>query len=98
MLSLEIIREDLRNIRYYFSRKEKLNKHFEIVGENEITNTIAKYNAAICKAPPKLYELYVYLYVEGNTQESAAEEFGYSTDYLQRMNKQLLKFLQAHMN
>ena len=97
MKTFNIIREDLRNIRYYYSRKEQLKKSAEIVGECNIQALVDEYNNAICKAPPKLYDLYVCMYVENNTQESAAERFGYAREHITRLNKQLLRFLQNQL-
>ena len=87
MKTFSMIREDLKNIRYYYSRQK------------EMTNSarIEAYNAAICQASPKLYELYVCMYVENKTQEAAAEEFGYAREHITRLNKQLLRFLQNHL-
>lgn len=97
MKSFAEIREDLRNIRYYYSRKEKLEQNFQDVGTNMICNLANAYNATMCLATPKLFELYVYLYVKNNTQEAAAEEFNYAPEYVQRLNKQLIKFLQQKL-
>lgn len=92
MKTFSMIREDLKNIRYYYSRQKEMTNSARIVGESTILKTIEAYNAAICQAPPKLYELYVCMYVENKTQEAAAEEFGYAREHITRLNKQLLRF------
>lgn len=97
MKTFTMIREDLKNIRYYYSRQKQMNSSAKIVGESAILKTIEAYNAAICQASPKLYELYVCMYVENKTQEAAAEEFGYAREHITRLNKQLLRFLQNHL-
>lgn len=97
MKTFSIIREDLKNIRYYYSRQKQMSSSAKIIGESTILKTIETYNAAICQAPPKLYELYVCMYVENKTQEAAAEEFGYAREHITRLNKQLLRFLQNHL-
>lgn len=97
MKTFNIIREDLRNIRYYYARKDQLSKSAEIIGECNIHALADQYNNAICQAPPKLYDLYVCMYVENNTQEVAAEKFGYAREHITRLNKQLLRFLQNHL-
>ena len=51
----------------------------------------------ITKASPKLYELYVELYINNHTQESFADKLCYSTEYVQLLNRKLLKFLQMSM-
>ena len=51
MLSLNKIREDLKEIRYYYSRKEIFDAAFGIVGNNKIFDTVKKYNKAVQNAP-----------------------------------------------
>ena len=97
MKSFEAIREDLRNIRYYYSRKEQMSATAKIVGESNVLKTVNEYNEIVCQAPPKLYELYFCMYVENKTQESAAAEFGYAREHVTRLNKQLLRFIQNHL-
>lgn len=97
MKSFEAIREDLRNIRYYYSRKDQMSESAKIVGTCNILKTVEAYNEIVCQAPPKLYELYFCIYVENKTQETAAEEFGYAREHITRLNKQLLRFIQNHL-
>ena len=73
MITLQTIKKELENIRYYYARKDMFNKAFDSVGKNEILRTAEKYNQAICGASPKLYEMYVALYIECCTYEAAAE-------------------------
>lgn len=98
MKTINDIREDLKNIRYYYSRKEHLNESAKIVGACKIDDLVNEYNSVICQAPPKLYDLYVCIYVENNTQESTAERFGYAREHITRLNKQLLDFFQDHLS
>ena len=93
MKTLNKIREDLKDIRYYYSRKEVFEKVSDSVGENKILEKLEIYNNAIRKAPPRLYDLYVSLYLENNTQESLANRLGYTIEYISRLNSQLVKFL-----
>lgn len=90
MKSFEAIREDLRNIRYYYSRKEQMSATAKIVGESNVLKTVNEYNEIVCQAPPKLYELYFCMYVENKTQESAAEEFGYAREHVTILDIRLL--------
>lgn len=91
------IRNDLKDIRYYFSRKEVFEMAEQSVGCNSIREKIKKYNNLICEAPPRLYDLYVSLYLENNTQESLSEKLGYSIEHICRLNIQLVKFFQKRM-
>ena len=94
MLTINSIREDLKDIRYYYSRKdvfEKLGKN--IVGDNAILGKIEMYNKAIRTASPKLCDIYISLYIDNQTQESLAEHLGYAVEYISRLNSKLVRFL-----
>lgn len=94
MVSSSQIRQDLKNIRYYYSRKAVFDNAIGTVGEINIVDVVAKYNKAIQKATPRLYDLYLTLYVENNTQDSLSEKWGYCIEHMSRMNAQLVRFLQ----
>ena len=59
MESLAEVREDLRDIRYYYAHKEMFDKTVKVTGEHELIRKTERYNAAMCTAPPRLYEVYV---------------------------------------
>lgn len=94
MLSLAQIREDLKNIKYYCSRKEIFEKVSGSVGQHKITETMRKYNNVVCKASPRLYDIYVSLYLDNHTQESLSDKLGYSFEYISKLNCQLVRFFQ----
>lgn len=94
-ISAENIRRDLREIRHYCSRKKVFDAAGELIGNSAILDTMAKYNAAICTAPVRLYEIYVGLYIDGCTQEQYAESVGYTTEYIQSLNTKLIRYLQT---
>ena len=98
MMSLKQIREDLKNIKYYMSRKNIFESTCINVGKNEILDKVNTYNEMICSAPPRLYDVYVSLYLKNNTQESLAEQLGYSLVYMSLLNSQLIKFFQDKFN
>ncbi len=96
MITLNAIREDLKNIRYYYMRKDMFDEAYACTGKkNDITNTVERYNEVMRKATPKLYDLYYCLYIKNHTQESLSDKLGYTPEYVQVLNKQLLKFLQS---
>lgn len=97
MIQLKQIREDLKNIRYYFARKELLDKAIQYSGKSALQAKIEMYNAAMQSAPPKLLDIYYSLYVKNHTQESLADELGFTVDYIYRLHKTLLKFLQKQL-
>ena len=47
MITARIVREDLKDIRYYFSRKDFFEKVYSKVGENTINEKIDKFNDVV---------------------------------------------------
>ena len=97
MTTLNAIREELKEIRYYMSRKSVFDKSVDCVGKNAIEKRIELYNRYICDAKSRLYDLYVSLYLDNNTQESLSEKLGYSMEHICRLNTQLVKFFQQKL-
>lgn len=96
MISAVQIRKDLKNIRYYYSRKAVFDKAVDTIGPICMVDLIEKYNKAIQHASPRLFDLYLTLYVENNTQDSTSEKWGYCIEHMSRMNAQLVKFLKEY--
>ena len=69
-----------------------LDRHFDIINLSKIP---VRQTARIKDAPLELYMLFCELYVNGSTQENAAEQLGYCTEYVRKRNKQLLEYLQS---
>ena len=95
MLPLNKIRDDLKEIRYYYNYKEVFES---AIGGEDVHNVLEKvkrYNSVMQSAPPHLFGLYVHLYVRGYTQEAFGNEFGYSMQHVCRLNKSLALFLQT---
>lgn len=98
MISVETIKKDLEDIRYYYSRREMFAKAFDSVGKNAILQTVSRYNEAICTASPKIFEMYVALYIDCCTYESAAESLCYSVNYVYKTNKKIVDFFYESLN
>ncbi len=96
-MTLKEIREDLKEIRHYYFRKEIMDAAFRYVGKNNIVDKVKRYSNAVESAPPRLYDLYVSLYTRNLTQEALSAELGYTAEYIQMLNKQLLLFLQKQL-
>lgn len=94
MKSLDSIRNDLINIRYYYSRKATFDMVENTVGKCSIVDLAKKYNDAIRNAPPRLYDIYICLYILTNTQESLAAEMHYTQQSIQTHHKNLILYLQ----
>ena len=97
MLAIEKIREDLVEVRYYYTRKKVFDEAKESVGTNMILAKVKRYNEAMRQAPPLLYDLYVCLYTRNYTQEGLSLEWNYTPQYIQKLNKKLLLFLQTQI-
>lgn len=98
MITLNEIRNDLKDIRYYYARKKMFDEAFASIVENEIIIKVKRYNDAVMSASPRLYDLYISLYVKNHTQESLSNELCYTPEYIQMLNKKLLKFLQSKLS
>ena len=97
MLPLDKIRADLKEIRYYYERKEVFESAIGGIGLNEVLNKVKRYNLAVQSAPPRLYDLYISLYIKNYTQEGLSIELGYTPEHIRRLNKRLLLFLQTRI-
>lgn len=64
MVPLDKIRSDLKEIRYYYSRKAMFDECKNVVIGSSITEKVRRYNEAVKSAPPQLYDLYMMLYVK----------------------------------
>ena len=97
-MTLDAIRKDLKSVRYYYGRRAVFDKALREVGNKSIMDLVKKYNDAVNTAPPKIYDIYISLYINNRTQEELSEELDYSPDYIRKLNKELLKFLQNQFN
>ena len=94
MLTINQVREDLKEIRYYYSMQELFDSAANTVKPIAILNKVERYNAAIKAAPARLYILYISLYVKNNTQAALADEWGYTREYIKEINQKLVEYLQ----
>lgn len=94
MMTLQQIRQDLRDIRYYYSKKELFDSMIDVVLPNAIVDKIMRYNKAMERAPVRLLDIYISLYLNNRTQVSLAEERNYSAEYIKQINLQLCQYLQ----
>ena len=97
-MTIDEIRKDLYDIRYYYAHKSLFDKAGQAIVKNTILEKTAKYNLIMEKADPRMYALYVALYTENNTQIVVAEDWNVSEGYVKYLNKRLLLFLQKEIN
>lgn len=89
------IRNDLKEIRYYYQRKSVFDDACVKVGHNAVLEKVQKYNQLMQSAPPRLYDLYISLYVLNFTQQALAAELNFSAEYVHQLNKRLLEFIKS---
>lgn len=97
MITAEQLRADLWEIRYYYSRKEVLDEVSHSIGPLPIYRILENYNCVIQKAPLRLVDLYVSLYLRGQTQEAVAMDLGYTPQYIRKLTGELFTFLRNHI-
>lgn len=98
MIDYKTVKNDLYDIRFFYSRKDVFENGSQSIGENAIADKVRKYNQIIRMAPARLYEFYVSLYLQNNTIESLAYKLGYAYGSVQRINSQLIKYLKKEIN
>ena len=92
-ITVQKVRDDLKEVRYYYARKELFDEAFAKIGKNKVLSKVEKYNQAVASAPPVLYDIYINLYVRNYTQEALSIEMNYTPEYIQMLNKRLVLFL-----
>ena len=95
MKSLKEIREDLREIKYYYASKALFDNATEEIFPEGIVNKVYNYANVVKSAPARLYVLYAYLYINNNTQKVLAEDWGFTPEYVRDLNKKLCLFIQS---
>lgn len=97
-MTVEQIRSDLKDIQYYYANKEIFELAAKEIGSNYAYDLAIKYNKVIRNAPPKLYDLYVRMYLMNKTQETVAIETNYSWQNIALNCKYLMEFLYKELN
>ena len=98
MITKDEIRTTLSDIGFYYANIRSFQNVLKYVGENKIVKMAEKFNIAIENAPPKLYELYIRLYVNNGTMAFVATELNYSIGYINKLNNSLVKYLYNYFN
>ena len=98
MVTMQEIRKELQDVRYYYKRKEAFDKMLKNGNSNTVLGTVAKYAEVLKTAPQRLLDTYYGLYVENKTQEAFASDLGFSPEYIRRWNAELLTFLQKELS
>ena len=96
-MTINEIRQQLKTIRLYNTNKARFSAAFDTL-PHSVTGLAERYAKMVNGAPLDLYLVYYELYVLGLTQEAAAVDLNYSTEYIRQKNKRLLLFLQSKFN
>ena len=97
MVTADQIRRDLKNIRYYYARREIFDAAKAEVGGLLFLPVVQKYNQTIREASPRLYDLYISLYLNNKTQRELADKMCVSPEYVQVLHRNLIQFFQEHL-
>jgi len=93
MLTIQKIRDDLKEIRYYYSKQKMFDNASKTVVQSSVLNKVERYNQAVKDAPARLYDLYISLYVYNNSQATLAYDWDLAEVYIRELNKKLCEFL-----
>lgn len=97
-MTLNQIRDDLKEIRYYYSMKELFDSAANTVKPIALLDKVGRYNEAMKTAPGRLFIVYVSLYVQNNSQTALADDWGFTREYIKDLNQKLVEFLQKALN
>ena len=56
-MNLEEIREDLKEVRYYYTRKQAFDEAGRAVGVSKVVEKVRRYNEMVRSASPLLYDI-----------------------------------------
>lgn len=88
----EQVRNELREVKYYFSRKANMDALSINAGDSRSKALAEKYVNAIRQAPARLYDLFGCLYIQNKTQEAVAAELCYSEEHIRRLIRELITY------
>ncbi len=97
MVTMKQVREDLREIRYYYSKQKEF-EAAKCVVESAVFEKVNRYNQAIRTAPPRLYDLYISVYTQNNTLYALTYEWDFCYEYIKQIHKQLCEYLVKFFN
>jgi len=96
-MTLDEIRKELKEVRYYYANRERLCKLFKEFEYNSVYEKAKKYEYAIKTAPIMLYDLFFETILFGKTQDAVSKEWHYTIEHVNRLNKKMLIHLQNNI-
>lgn len=85
----------MAEIKFYYANEKEIIAAEKVTGQMRLAETVKTYNEAVSNAKGRLYMLYVSLYIHNNSQMVVADDWDCSVDYIKRLNRQLLQYLQG---
>lgn len=98
MKTTDIIRKELKEIRYYSMYQKDIDKALNFCPNHEVVDLVQIYNRAIGFAPLQLYHIYYKLYIKCHTQESLANDLKLTPEYVYRLHAKLVQFFYSIFN
>ena len=98
MYSESQIKEDLFEIRYYYSLQRIFEDNSKFVIPEQLVKKVEKYNAVIGNAPIKQYLVYMLLYAFGKSQVETAKEMKCSREHVRVNIRKLIDYLQKELD
>ena len=92
MKTIENVRKELSDIRHYYANIKDFERANTVIGKPSALNMVEQYNRHIKNAPLKLFNLYVCLYLNNNSQETVSIDWGCSVGYIKVLNRKLYEF------
>lgn len=88
----EQVKNELREVRYYFSRKANMDALSIDAGDSRAKALANKYVKAVAQAPARIYDLFGCLYIQNKTYETIATEMFCSEQTVRRLVKELTDY------
>ena len=98
MVTVRQVQGDLREIRYYHSKRDMFESASKCIIESGILEKVNRYNRAMINAPPRLYEFYYARYVQNTTQAALAVKWQCSLSHIKQLEKRLCSYLVQKLN
>ena len=98
MKTVDKVREELADIRHYYSNAKNFERVETILGKPSALKMVERYNRHIKEAPIKLFDLYACLYIDNNSQETVSIDWGCSVGYIKVLNRKLYEFFVEKFN
>ncbi len=98
MKTIDKVREELGDIRHYYANIKDFERASSVLGKPFALKMVEQYNRQIKNAPIKLFNLYVCLYMDNNSQETVSIDWNCSVGYIKVLNRKLYEFFIEEFN